>query len=454
VFSVTHFVPRPPEPDAWVQVAYFTRTDETGIYFCGLNLDRPYSEEEIKQRVAANTVEELPVQVPIMKGKTVWISPDCDIWVAAEDDPLNDAHKVRVKKGDGPIGGYRVEKSIVERVGSRVDKITNRKQLVTINKKYVPGGPYEDLARLIASKLCELHNADEKPCYEKPIRWDLIPSFLIEGLFDFCYDPYFRTTSRGESVNVVQIGWIEDMTIVVAKTSPIYTEMVKCRTKNYSLRETLIHCNNEVDIDKIAVLGEVVSATEIIAQVQDNYGISKLIESMRDEVEMLHWVEEEPDRRMIVSDIGFVRMLKRVSKQDIEKNRYPVPKSFGTVIYSANDEITKFKMSKRYPVGFVCPLRDIRWKEEIEKAFIAALRDLAQTSSLLWDKQHGDGIGKELSEVGVEVIPLREICERYKAMDVHDLYIEQLKQEIDRAVEREEYELANQIKKELEHQRI
>src|ERR1039458_9111723 len=100
--QLTHFVPRPPESEAWVQVAFFVSTDIPDSFLCGFDTKRPISAEDLNERVENGTTEKLLCRVDIDESKRVWISPACDIWVADAQYPLGDKNKQRAKKGAGP----------------------------------------------------------------------------------------------------------------------------------------------------------------------------------------------------------------------------------------------------------------------------------------------------------------------------------------------------------------
>src|ERR1039458_65715 len=444
--QLTHFVPRPPESEAWVQVAFFVSTDIPDSFLCGFDTKRPISAEDLNERVENGTTEKLLCRVDIDESKRVWISPACDIWVADAQYPLGDKNKQRAKKGAGPIGGYVVEESIAERIGARLDALAGRKRMVTLDKKYARGREYSNFVKCVVQNLCEAHGAMEMQRPEKPIRWDLIAPYLSEGSFDFCYDPYFLTKSRSESVQVVPFGRIEDLTVYVAHKTSLFETIVECNQKGSNLRDTLVQCHTNHPYLKIGVLGECAGTSEVNWLLRDALGVASAVTPMRDQIQMRVWIDENPEERLIVGDIGLVPMLEEVTEEDIVSEQLSVPPRFGEKSYAANDRFTKFKISQPCSVGFVYPLRDLRWESDIENAMRDALKELAAT--IRWDANLGGSITGELAKVGVIPLAFRELCQRFKAMDA---YREYLKAEIERASRDERrFEDAAALKKELD----
>lgn len=97
---VTHVVPRPNEPNAYVKTNFFVSNESRSRYYFGFDMQKPISPEEMTDRVISGCAD--PVQTPskisLTGGKSVWLSPDLEFLIASNEDPVRDRDKVLIHK--------------------------------------------------------------------------------------------------------------------------------------------------------------------------------------------------------------------------------------------------------------------------------------------------------------------------------------------------------------------
>lgn len=94
ILTIMYVVPRLPEPDGWVSMTFFSKGTH-GRYYCGFDLKRPLTEEQIQTRHYEGGLEQIdnPAKVDIRSKNLVWLTSDLEIYLASEDDPVRDPAK-------------------------------------------------------------------------------------------------------------------------------------------------------------------------------------------------------------------------------------------------------------------------------------------------------------------------------------------------------------------------
>ena len=109
---ITHFQPRPVEPDAWVQVIFFSQGYD-GNYYCGYDFRQIVDNSVIQKRIRANCL--VPVSSPhisyLQDNQRVWITPDYEVFLASKEDPIRDPKKILLHK----VSKSELEESMEQR---------------------------------------------------------------------------------------------------------------------------------------------------------------------------------------------------------------------------------------------------------------------------------------------------------------------------------------------------
>jgi hypothetical protein len=88
-YYLTHFYRRSPNPETWIQTNFITRVDgQAGIYYLGIK-NSSYPLEKIRADIENGSLIEVPVELSIQKGETVWITPEQEVYIGDKYYPFD-----------------------------------------------------------------------------------------------------------------------------------------------------------------------------------------------------------------------------------------------------------------------------------------------------------------------------------------------------------------------------
>jgi len=96
---VAYIVPRPPESGAWLPVAFYTQSRSgfhVGIPDADLLKDAIYSRADMNELEADGAVHKVAFPSCLGTTQIVWITPERDVYIADEENPIDDPCKVKL----------------------------------------------------------------------------------------------------------------------------------------------------------------------------------------------------------------------------------------------------------------------------------------------------------------------------------------------------------------------
>src|SRR5438552_8426470 len=96
--NITHFFRRKPESDDWIPLPFITQkpNDPTDSHFFGFETFREVPGKMIDQQLKDKTLKSLSWPVSVSPGQTLWLTPDNELYVASEKDPIGDQEKLMI----------------------------------------------------------------------------------------------------------------------------------------------------------------------------------------------------------------------------------------------------------------------------------------------------------------------------------------------------------------------
>lgn len=319
-------------------------------------------------------------------------------------------------------------KPVKEAIEQRKPNSRAKSAIVYLNDQYVKGPFYNALVNKILQRLKDTNEAILVPVSTGKIRWDHLASFLLKNNVDFCMDPYFRTGPRGQLVNVVQYGWIKTFTCVINGESKLLEG--KLTDLGLSFRDRIIGTMESVEENlEIGVLGETAATMEVLGALYNVTNLSARIFTGTSSEHLRYWLSEFPDKRIVICDHGVADDIKQVKQKSIEAAHYPILDGFNRPYISGIPQLT-FEFSQPIPVGFVYPLHDAEWCNEIIRTFRQVLVEN-------WEDIRWRDITPELEKLGIKAFKEEDL---FKYLGIKELYDMHRKRE--EAVETENYENA------------
>lgn len=397
-YYLKFIIPRPIEPEGWVQVPYIVRDSNGRYYYPFEERWVEVSDGEINLRLDNNELEKVSKSVIVEDESALWLSNKGVIWLADKLNPVNDPNKIKVMKyGDEIISSINRESTLMI--------VQEGESIRTLDKKYVKGAKlYYEMMMGVMLYIKEKYNVKTEKKAHDDIEWDHIATSMYENNFiDFCYDPYFATSSRMTMTNVLKYGYIDKMSIFYHKDIEMYDKM----SQNLGdLREimtiALAHSTS------IAVYRDTVSSSEVRYAVKGERGCQEIVHNINDPDKMVGWIKEDHTNRIAIVDAGFVSNLKECIKEE-EKEYY---------------KDILIDMREKYPVGIVYVKGDEIWYDVLKEAFSFSLNKMFQKYQYnIWNGDDKEGsIASELKKhASIKLDSLKSMSERYGVLDNNDI---------------------------------
>jgi len=314
-------------------------------------------------------------------------------------------------------------------ISLRKSKPEARGTLVYLNEGYIKDSQYNNLVREVVHQLKEDNKANLHMIPRGKIRWDYLPSYLLKNYFDFCCDPYFKTGPRSHLVNVVQFGWVESFTCVIYGESEFLGG--KLTDPTLSFQERIIGSFESFAGLEVGGLGETAATMELLEALHNFAEYSDKFFALTSVEQLRYFLSEFPEKRIVICDYGIAINIKRVLKDALERANFPILPGFDRAYISGpGRKDLMFEFSKPVAAGFIYPLHDAEWCEEITKAF-------GNVIMKNWDEIHWRDIRRELKGVGITAFKEEVLCKR---LGLEGFYLEQKK--LEKSIESEDYEEA------------
>ena len=317
--------------------------------------------------------------------------------------------------------------SIVDVIPHRHDEDGQKKgSLVTLSEGYVAGPQYARLMRGVAARLEGKLNASEVPMNPRFIRWDLMKAYIERKVLDLCKDPFFINDVRNQNLDVVDFGRLGCFTALASEKLPAMSSALTDPSKETKKRLAAFidHVNSESGNPEIGILGDTAASMEVLGAFSQSPTYGKAVNCLSSEAHLFVWLLEKPMERMAICDVGVARRIRGLTEKQIEDSCLEVPSgrySHALVSFEPHTDFPKhsrlrFIYSPRLHVGLVHSRRDGRWRRLLSSAFAEEL--VASSLSAPWDatllppgERSGSTVSSELLEVGIEALPLPQLCE-------------------------------------------
>jgi hypothetical protein len=445
---VTHYSRRIPDKEHWITLPIVTRRlgEGTGPYFFGLDTSGQFSAEDIQEKEASGGLKRLPRPYVLPDDKALWLTPELDVFIASETNPIADSSKILIDTDvlpDSPEERVR-QFDIKNRVRKEILR-RSPQSLVVIDEGYLARPLYQKLVQNMTASLENIANAIGVSIIPKgKFRLETLPAYMNAFVFDFCRDPYFLTEERENDVDVVPFGELRSFTFAFNKQGQLPIGFLKENEKPFAERLITFLHQTTADVE-VEILGETAAAMEVMHVVRRLPALTERVTIQPDTVTLRFRLQEKPQHRIAIVDHGIARQLETMSSNLVEE-RYPVPLKWNTdeVFFIKAD--TTFSFRKPIPVGFMFQRKWPAWGLDIKTAFASALKTLWCDAP--WERRSTDtsSIMEELAMIGVNAFSLHDICD---SLGISEFHFSQLKEEIADALRGNDDDRVNKLRAQL-----
>ena len=238
---------------------------------------------------------------------------------------------------------------------------------------------YNKFVDRVVEQLCKAANVLGSLLLNEDLSFDSIAFQVFDGLLHFCSDLYYLTPARSQLVRVLPLGRVK---FFGCAGTPQFTSLHGRRDVNFEKELLPLLINSDYHI---GLLGETAASSEVLPS---------LVERLKDDQTI--FIAPSTSRLR-----AWVRKQQRT--QPTKSKRYCVVIADVDVLENIKmnvDFTLPFSNVGGYPVGFVYPLGDSRWRSAMATAVAETLTSLGNSPAQVWEY-----VSSDLRRVGVE--PLR-----------------------------------------------
>ena len=303
---------------------------------------------------------------------------------------------------------------------------------VVSDRPYINSPYYRDFCNTVTDSLADHNSASSEPVTCE--NYDHMAEEQCLHLFDFATTAYFLSPVREHFINVVPIGTVKAFTLIVSNR--LYSNILKTRLCDAGIprfSERLIpflqHYDSQQGDINIGVYLGTAAANEVMRVLGQFSSSPKLHRGVSAE-DLAKFLMEGGDRGHIVfCDFGIAS----------EIAKHFTKTCYGRWENYDDDKHIIFNYNKAMPVGFMYPVEDTNWFEQI----IDAISDALEVHWRNWEAIRQAGF-----RMGLKIYSLEELVQN---LGLVDFYNERIRlKRLDAAKEREEYELVDRLSKPLE----
>jgi hypothetical protein len=299
-----------------------------------------------------------------------------------------------------------IVRTALERRRSVARKRGEAESLVFVPSIFVPGGVHFNNVGLSVARTLSRRMDTEKVVEktEADVNFDLLALQMGEGLFDFCGEGYFLTTSRMQYAGVVQFGWLPSFECLV-KSGTFMHDYVYTHHPEEDLPSTLdaLFSSDNCRELEVGMLTETAATSAATPYVAAYVWGDKLLTATNHRA-LAKWLTERPEKRMVFCDHGVARKIREAIGSSASE--------YGSGPHGA-ERLFDFRQqdgtSHRIPVGFLYPQDDLDWRQEISRALADTVKTLGREG---WNE-----VREELSSIRVDTFSYDDLCS-YLAMDM------------------------------------